>query len=135
MKLIITYQGVFKPTRTQFGLRNALEKFCELMASMIRGLENFVFYYLDDFIVFSETIEAHIVHIHALFKRLSEYGMVIQPDKCHFCERQVNYLGYQISKHGLLPVRDNVSAIEAITPPTNLQELRRFLAMQNYYHN
>ena len=132
---IITYQGVFKPTRTQFGLRNAPAKFCELMASMIRGLENFVFYYLDDFIIFSKTIKEHLHHLTLLFQRLSQYGMVIQPDKCYFCEKQVNYLGYQVSKRGLLPVKDNVTAIEAITPPTNLQELRRFLGMINYYNN
>ena len=132
---IITNQGVYKPLRTMFGLRNAPARFCELIATIIRGMEGYVFYYLDDFIVFSTTINEHLMHVKSLFERLSEYGMVIQLEKCHFCERKVNYLGYQISEKGFLPVRDNVIAIQEMTRPTNLQELRRFLGMINYYHN
>ena len=93
------------------------------------------FYYLDDFIVFSETIEDHWAHLQQLFVRLSNFGMIIQPEKCHFCESEVNFLGYKISNKGLLPVHDNVEAIRKITPPTNLQELRRFLGMITYYNN
>ena len=52
---IICYDGVFKPKRTQFGLRNAPSQFCEMVATMIRGLEEFVFYYLDDFIIYSRS--------------------------------------------------------------------------------
>ena len=132
---IITYDGVFKPLCTQFGLRNAPARFCEMIASMIRGLESSVFYYLDDFIIFSKTIDEHVVHVRQLLERLDEYGMYIQIEKCHFCEPQVNFLGYQISENGFLPMVDNVQAIRAMTHPTNLQELRRFLGMMNYYHN
>ena len=132
---IITYDGVFKPLCTQFGLKNAPARFCELVASMIRGLESSVFYYLDDFIIFSKTIDEHVVHVRQLLERLDEYGMYIQIEKCHFCEPQVNFLGYQISENGFLPMVDNVQAIRAMIPPTNLQELRRFLGMMNYYHN
>ena len=132
---IITYQGVYKPTRTQFGLMNAPAKFCEMVAAMISGLETFVFYYLDDFIVFSETIDDHLFHIEQLFERLSQFGMILQLEKCNFCANQVKFLGYQVSNKGLLPVRDNLLAIKEIKPPTNLQELRRFLGMINYYNN
>ena len=132
---IITYKGVFRPLRTQFGLRNAPARFCEMMAEMVRGLEDFIFFYLDDFIVFSETIEEHLRHVQQLLERMDNYGMHIQPEKCHFCERQVTFLGYQVSREGLLPVQDNVAAIQAVSSPTNLQELRRFLGMINYYHN
>ena len=132
---IITYDGVFRPLRTQFGLRNAPARFCEMMAEMVRGLEDFIFFYLDDFIIFSATIEEHVQHLYQLLQRLSAYGMHIQPEKCHFCEREVKFLGYQISKEGLLPLQDNVAAIQELDPPSNLQELRRFLGMVNYYHH
>ena len=132
---IITYQGVFKPLRTQFGLKNAPAKFCELISTMIRGLENFVFYYLDDLLIFSETIEDHVKHVKCLFERISSFGMVIQTTKCNFCETEVKYLGYKISKQGLLPLHDNILAINEVTRPTNLQELRRFIGMINYYHS
>ena len=132
---IITYDGVFQPQRTQFGLRNAPSAFCEMVASMVRGLEKFVFFYLDDFIVYSKSIEEHLMHVPLLLERLNKFGMSIQPEKCHFCEEEVKFLGYQISQRGFLPLQDNVSALKEITPPTNLQELRRFLGMINYYHN
>ena len=67
--------------------------------------------YLDDFIVFSATIDEHI---HRLLERLDSYGMHIQPEKCHFCEREVKILGCQISREGLLPLQDNVAAIQEL---------------------
>ena len=106
-----------------------------MMAEMVRGLEDFIYFYLDDFIIFSATIDEHVQHVQRLLERLDAYGMHIQPEKCHFCEREVKFLGYQISREGILPLQDNVAAIQELNPPSNLQELRRFLGMVNYYHN
>ena len=49
---IITPDGAFVPKRCQFGLRNAPFKFCELIDDVTHGLKDFIFTYLDDFLIF-----------------------------------------------------------------------------------
>lgn len=132
---IICNDGVFRPLRTQFGLKNAPARFCEMMASMIRGLENFIFFYLDDFLIFSASVEEHIQHVELLLQRLEKYGMFLHEEKCHFCLSEVNFLGYRVSGKGLLPMKDNVEAIRKLSAPTNLQEVRRVIGTINYYRN
>ena len=130
---ITTRSGVYLPLRTTFGLKNAPARFCELVAEMIRGLENFVFSYLDDFLVFSKTLEEHYQHLDALLQRLDDYGMYVNEKKCSFAKQSVYFLGHVISSEGLQPLADKVAAISNLNHPTNLTELRRFLGSLNYY--
>ena len=71
---IITHEGTFLPLRSPFGLKNSPAKFCELIASVIHGMESFVFAYIDDFIIFSRTLEEHNYHLKALLSRFKDYG-------------------------------------------------------------
>lgn len=130
---ITTRNGVYLPLRTTFGLKNAPAKFCELVAEMTRGLENFVFSYLDDFLVFSKTLEEHYQHLNSLLQRLDDYGMYVNEKKCSFAKQSVYFLGHTISSEGMQPLADKVAAITNLNPPTNLTELRRFLGSLNYY--
>ena len=130
---IITEFGTFLPLRTPYGLKNAPAFFCKLVADIVNGMESFVFTYLDDFLIFSENIEQHLVHLDQLFQRLSDFGMFIKKEKCHFARKSVLFLGHEISADGMRPLTDKVEAINAMDPPTNLRELRSFLGSINYY--
>ena len=48
------------------------------MDEVTRGLP-FVFTYIDDLLIASETPEEHEHHLRTLFTRLSEYGVIINP--------------------------------------------------------
>ena len=130
---IISQNGVFLPLRTPFGLKNAPSRFCELVADMTNGLEDFVFSYLDDFLVFSKSLEDHLGHLKALFQRLESFGMTLKSTKCHFAKHSVLFLGHEISDNGMRPVTDKVAAISKMKPPQTLKEVRGFLGSINYY--
>ena len=63
--------GFFKCNRMPFGLCNALATFQWLMQNCMGEL-NFIYclIYLDDLIVFSQTAEEHIHHLHVVFDHL-----------------------------------------------------------------
>ena len=130
---IITNHGCYRPLRTPFGLTNAPSKFCELVADMISGLEESVFSYIDDFLVFSKSLEDHYLHLKALLSRLRAFGMFVNSKKCVFARNTVVFLGHEVSKSGLRPLADKVEAISKIAPPTTLTDLRRFLGSLGYY--
>ena len=78
---VITPFGLFEFLRMPFGLRNAAQTFQRFMDQVCRGLDS-VYVYLDDILVASETPEEHLAHLRALFDRLAQHGVTINPEKC-----------------------------------------------------
>jgi hypothetical protein len=56
-------------------------------------------------------------------------GLKSQRRKLTFCALEIEYLGYILTRDGIKPQSNNVQAILAIQPPTNVKELRHFLGM------
>ena len=132
---IVTMDGTYLPKRTPFGLKGAPSKFCQLIASVIDGLEDYVFAYLDDFLIFSETLEDHFVHLENLLTRFDQFGLFINRNKCVFARTKVKFLGLELSSSGLDPVESKVYDICKMERPQTLSQLRRFLGMINYYRS
>ena len=59
---IITPFGLFEFLPMAFGLRNAAQAFQHLMDTACRGL-SYVFVYLDDILIFSQSQEEHKTHL------------------------------------------------------------------------
>ena len=132
---IITQRGVFQPLRSPFGLKNSPAKFCELVSSVIEGLETFTFAYLDDFLVFSKTFSDHQDHLKTLFSRLDSYGLFLSPEKCKLAQTEVVFLGHLLSRDGIRPLQEKTDFIATIKPPKTVRELRSFLGIANYYRD
>ena len=130
---IITHEGTFVPLRSPFGLKNSPAKFCELIAAVIEGLDEYVFAYLDDFLVFSQTVEEHQYHLEELLARLRSNGLFLNKEKCVLGQNKVTYLGHEISSNGLRPLREKVQLYTLLKPPKNVRELRSLLGVVNYY--
>ena len=99
---------------------------------MLLGLD-FLYVYIDDILVASSSTAEHKTHIHLLFKRLSEFGVLINSSKCVWGQNSVKFLGYQISQHGIRPPDDKIEAIKNFPLPKTAKELRRFLGTVNFY--
>jgi hypothetical protein len=56
-------------------------------------------------------------------------------EKPIFCVLEIEYLGYVLTRDGIKPQSDQVQAILAIQPPTNVKQLRHFLGMVQYYRD
>lgn len=130
---ITTPFGLYEFPYMTFGLRNAGQTFQRFVDEMLRGLEDFVYPFLDDFLCFSKDRQSHEKHLHILFTRLKEYGMVINTNKCVFGVEEVKFLGYNISASGTKPLPEKVEAITNFPTPKTVKELRRFLGMLNFY--
>ena len=76
-----------------FGVMNAPAVFQRLMQGVLSGLQ-FISVYLDDVIVYSETLAEHVSHLRIVFERLRTAGLKLNPAKCRFVCDKVEYLGH-----------------------------------------
>lgn len=96
-----------------FGLRNAPAVSQRLTQNVLAGLNpegpDFVSVYVDDIMVFSATLEEHLEHLRVVMERLTAAGLKLNPAKCHFIRKEVEYLGYLITPYSLQPTTRHVS--------------------------
>ena len=130
---ITTPFGLFEFTRMPFGLRNAAQTFQRFIDMVLRGLP-FSYAYIDDVLVASASEEEHQQHLHLVFERFKEYGVLIHPSKCELGVSSLQFLGHIIDSRGIHPLDTKVSAIRDFPRPTSQRQLRKFLGMINFYH-
>ena len=88
---------------------------------------------MDDTIIFSRSVEEHLVHLEEVFGRLRQANVKLNPKKCSFVKQKVEYLGHVVTPEGVSPNPDKVRVVQEFPTPTNLKELRNFLGLANYY--
>ena len=94
---------------------------------------NICIYYLDGIIEFSASWEEHLERLRAVFERLRRANLKLGAAKCHLARREVSFLGYKVTPEGLEPEPKLMEAIDRLTPPTSVTEVRSFLGLVGYY--
>lgn len=129
-----TDKGHFEFNRMCFGLKSAPATFQRLMNRVLQGINGYrAFVYLDDIIVISSTLQEHINQLREVFARLRKFNLQLQPPKCEFLRREVNYLGHVITEDGVKPDRAKVECISNYPVPRNTKEVKAFLGLVGYY--
>lgn len=129
---INTHKGLFTYQRLCFGIAAAPGIFQRTIEGLFRHVPNCV-NYLDDLYVTGKDDKEHLENLNKVLSICQERGMSLRRDKCEFMKKEVEFLGYRLDKRGIHPLDDKVSAIKNAPIPKNVQELRAFLGMLNYY--
>lgn len=126
--------GHFEFLRMPMGLKNSPSTFQRVMDNVLRGLQNVIcLVYLDDVIIFSTSLQEHMVNLEKVFERLRESNFKIQLDKTEFLKLETAYLGHVISREGIKPNPDKITAIQNYPLPKTPTEIKRFLGLIGYY--
>ena len=91
--------------------------------------------YLDDIVVFANTLEEHRCRLEALLDTLEKAGLKIKPEKCEILPQRMDLLGHIITKCGISVDPAKIKVIKDWPTPSNLQELRSFLGHAGYHQN
>ena len=91
--------GFYECERMPFGLTNASATFQRLMHSCLGNLHlQHCIIHLDDIIVFSKTLEEHLMRLWAVFEKLKKVELKLKPSKSEFFKQKLTHLGHIISK-------------------------------------
>ncbi|KXZ45049.1 hypothetical protein GPECTOR_59g657 [Gonium pectorale] len=91
--------------------------------------------YLDDILVFSNTLEEHVRHLQQVFDLLRMANLRVAVNKCEFAKRKVVFLGHLLDGIGgtVAPSPRNVATIAAIPSLRTVRQVRAFLGSVGYY--
>ncbi|CAM4584145.1 unnamed protein product [Lepidochelys kempii] len=127
----ITHEGLFHFKRVPYCLTSAPSAF-QTMMSLILKNQHGVQCYLDDIIMFGNTLEEHDNNLQSV-NWISKAGLQLNRSKCKFRQTELSFLGHKISQAGLKPDPDHILAISSAPPPTDLQTLHSFLGLTSWY--
>lgn len=127
-------KGMFQLRRLPMGLKISPSAFSRMMTIAMSGLHfDKCLVYLDDLIVYGKNLNDHNTNLHSVLSRLRKVNLKLNPSKCQFLKKDLVYLGHKISDKGVEPDPSKVSSILNFPVPTNVEEVKRFVAMVNYY--
>jgi hypothetical protein len=126
--------GHYEYTRMPFGLKNAPSTFQRLMDNVLRELQNKIcLVYVDDIVIFSTSLEEHLINLRLVFDRLREANLKIQLDKSEFLQKTVEFLGHVVSPDGIKPNPTKIRAVQNFPLPKNPKEIKAFIGLAGYY--
>ena len=130
--VINTHIGLFSYTRLPFGVASAPALFQRAMDSILQGIAG-VICYIDDILVTGKDDAQHLQALEQVLSRLQEAGLTIQKNKCVFMAKSVEYLGHVVDAEGLHTTPEKLKAILEAPAPKDLNQMRSFLGLVNYY--
>ena len=95
--------------------------------------DKFILIYLDDFLVYSNTEEEYVKHVSQVLQRVIDSNLACNLKKCKFHQKEVEFLGYQVTLKGVAVLENRVQAIKDWVAPKDLTETQRFLGFCNFY--
>ena len=126
--------GLYEFNVMPMGLTNSSATFQRLMDKVFKELiGSIVIVYLDDILIFSETLEEHLKHVKLVISILSNFNLKIKLVKCQFYQTAIKFLGHIVSNGEVRPDNDKTKALYQFIQPNKLVQVQSFLGLATYY--
>ena len=127
--------GLYEPLVMFFGQCNSLLTFQAFMDSTFRDMimEGWLIIYMDDVLVFTETLEECQEQTKRVLDRMEEENLHLKLAKCTFNQTEVEYLGLVVRDGEVLMDPTKLKAVEQWEPPKLVKAVRSFIGFCNFY--
>ena len=130
----VPFFGKFQFTRVPFGLTQGTSWAQRLIDHVLQE-DIFVrcIPYIDDIIIFSKSFEYQVKDIKIVFKKLKDANLSLNPEKCKFMQKKLEFLGFEITNSGIQTSPKKMHAIKDFPIPKKTKDIRSFLGMLNFH--
>jgi len=116
------------------GLCNAPLIFQGMISDVFRDMLDIgVIAYMDDILIYSETIEEHVAMVRKVIDRLRKSRLCVSIKMSCFHARQVEFCGFKISDHGISITTKKVEEITAWSPQQKVVGVQSLMGFANFY--
>jgi hypothetical protein len=128
-------RGSFEPLVMYFGLTNSPATFQTMMNEIFQDLitEGIVSVYLDDILIFTNSLEEHRRIMRLVLDRMCEHKLYLRPEKCEFKKTRIEYLGVIISHNKVEMGLVGIAGVVDWPMPSNKKEVQSFIGFVNFY--
>jgi hypothetical protein len=132
-----TNRGLFEPLVMYFGLTNSPATFQTMMNEIFQDLitEGVVSVYLDDILIFTNSLEEHCRVTRLVLDRMREHKLYLRPEKCEFEKTKIEYLGVIISHNKVEMDPVKIAGVADWPTPSNKKEVQSFVGFVNFYRH
>jgi hypothetical protein len=124
--------GSFEWRVVSMGLSSGPSAYQRLIELVMKGLSH-VIVYIDDVIIHSSSHEDHLIKLDEVLSRLTKHNLKANLKKCSFGVSETMYLGFKLTKDGIVPGTDKLKAVRDAAPPTSVKQIRQFLGLCNFF--
>ena len=129
-----TRYGLYESLVMPIGLTNAAANFQALIKNVLHAyLDDFSTAYINDIMIYSNTLKEHKEQVYKVLKALSDAGLHLKPEKCQFHKQEVKYLGFIIGTDGIRMDPEKISSILDWKTPKKVTDVQCFLGFPNFY--
>ena len=114
------------------GYCNSVQYVQRQLDGILRDCRTFARAYIDDIVIWSETLEDHEEFLRRVMALLDGRRISISPKKTYIGFPSATLLGQRVSGLGLAANEDRVKAVLAIQFPQTLKSLETYIGMTNY---
>jgi AAA+ ATPase superfamily predicted ATPase len=127
-------EGLFEPVVMFYGLTNAPLTFQVFMEWVFTNFlnEGWLKIFINNMLIKSLLMWEHKEREIKVLARLAEHDLFLKPEKCEFSQRQVEYLGFLISKGSVHMDPKKLRGITDWEIPRTVTEVRSFLGFGNF---
>ena len=105
-----------------FGVSNAPAQFMNLMNDVLADyLDDFVVVFLDDILIYSKTIEDHVVHLRKVLQKLREHQLFAKASKCEIAYESIEFLVQQATPARMSPTEVKIKAVREWDTPQDVK--------------
>ncbi|KAL2466561.1 Enzymatic polyprotein [Abeliophyllum distichum] len=115
---------------SKFDLKSEFQK---IMNDIFNPYKNFSIVYIDDVLIYSDSIEQHLKHLQIFLSVAKRNGLAVSEKKIVLCQTKIKFLGHEIFRGTITPIKRSLEFAskfpDQILDKTSLQ---RFLGCVNY---
>ena len=128
---INTHQELYRYNRLVFGITSAPAIWQRSMDQILEGVERTSC--ILDMIIRGKDDKEHLENLEGVLKSLQANGLRANREKCEFFQTKYTYCGHELARV-TQDSRENSYSFFNAPRPENVQQLRSFLGLVNYYH-
>ena len=132
---VVPQRGAFRFTRVVMGLRNSSSCFQRFQDSVLAGsLLTYAASYVDDLVIWSNSIEEHYEHLQYVFLRCLRHGITLNLKKSRFFFTEpTEFLGMCVNGEDVSPCPRLMQGIDSLGHPKSVKDLRAALGLFGYH--
>ena len=129
---VTTHRGLEHFKVAVMGFQNSPPYVQRQIDQILRAHRGYAQAYIDDIVIFSKTLEDHLIHLNDVFNLLASLDIVLDPTKTFLGFPSTTLLSQKVDSFSMAAASEKIQAISGFTFPITLQDLEHYLGLMGW---